>query len=213
MEKQYKVLFFDWHKTLSRCDFWGQMKDPSHDRHLWHENIIRFLFIENKAIVDQWMRGAVNEDQILNLISKTFGYPKEPLREDLAESCQAMTLLSDEILPLIVRIRKKGIQCVIATDNMDVFRKYVVPALKLDEHFNETLVSYTQKALKFDTSEDGTSIPFFHNYLKKNGLIYTDVLLLDDRVDTSGLYKKLGFDTFQVEGIDELLEKLRALST
>lgn len=212
MEKQYKVLFFDWHKTLSRCDFWGQLKDPSHNRHLWHENIVRFLFIENKAVVDQWMRGAINEDQILNLVSKKFDYPKEALREDLAESCKTMTLLSDEIIPLVTKIRKNGIQCVIATDNMDIFRKYVVPALKLDEHFNETLVSCDQKALKFDTSEDMTSIPFFHNYLKKNGLTYTDALLLDDRVDTSGLYKKLGFDTFKVEEIDEFLEKLRALS-
>jgi phosphoserine phosphatase len=158
------------------------------------------------------MRGEANEDQILDLVSRTFGYPKETLREDLAESCRAMTLLSDEILPLIAKIRKKGILCVIATDNMDVFRKYVVPALKLDEYFNETLVSYNQKALKFDTSEDEASIPFFHDYLKKNGLAYTDALLLDDRIDTSGLYKKLGFDTFQVEKIDGLLEKLRTLS-
>lgn len=212
MEKQYKVLFFDWHKTLSRCVFWRQLEDPSHDRHLWHDNIVRFLFIENKAIVDQWMRGEVNEDQILDLVSKKFDYPKEVLREDLAESCKTMTLLSDEILPLVTKIRKKGIQCVIATDNMDIFRKYVVSALKLDEYFNETLVSCDQKALKFDTSEDMTSIPFFRNYLKKNGLAYTDALLLDDRVDTSGLYKKLGFDTFKVEEIDGFLEKLRVLS-
>lgn len=212
MEKRYKVLFFDWHKTLSYCDFWAQLKNPIHDRNHWHENIVRFLFTENKPLVNQWMRGEANEDQILDLVSRTFGYPKETLREDLAESCRAMTLLSDEILPLIAKIRKKGILCVIATDNMDVFRKYVVPALKLDEYFNETLVSYNQKALKFDTSEDEASIPFFHDYLKKNGLAYTDALLLDDRIDTSGLYKKLGFDTFQVEKIDGLLEKLRTLS-
>lgn len=212
MEKQYKVLFFDWHKTLSSCVFWRQLKDPSHNRHLWHENIVQFLFTENKPLVNQWMRGETNEDQILDLVSRTFGYPKETLREDLAESCQTMEFLSDEILPLIAKIRKKGIRCVIATDNMDIFRKYVVPALKLNEHFNETLVSCDQKALKFDPSGDETSIPFFHNYLKKNGLTYTDVLLLDDRVDTNGLYKKLGFDTFQVEGVDSLLEKLRALS-
>jgi FMN phosphatase YigB (HAD superfamily) len=212
MKKHYKILFFDWHKTLSHCDFWGQLKDSVHDRNHWHENIVRFLFTENKSLVNRWMRGETNEDQILDLVSRTFDYPKEMLREDLAESCQTMTLLSDQILPLIALIRKKGIRCVIATDNMDVFRKYVVPALKLDEHFNETLVSCDQKALKFDTSEDETSIPFFHNYLKKNGLDYADALLLDDRVDTSGLYKKLGFDTFQVEGADSLLEKLRALS-
>ncbi len=212
MTKHYKIIFFDWHKTLSYCGFWGQLKDPLHDRHHWHENIINFLFVENEMLIQKWMRGEIDEDEILRLASKQFGYDLEVLREDLAKSCQSMTLLSDEILPLIAQIRKKGIKCVVATDNMDIFRKYVVPALKLDTHFDDVLVSFDQKALKFDVSEDTRSAPFFHEYLKKNGYTYSDALLIDDRVDKSRIYKKIDFDTFQVVGTESLLDILRNLA-
>jgi hypothetical protein len=94
---------------------------------------------------------------------------------------------------------------------MDVFKKYVVPTLKLNEHFDDILVSFDQKALKFDVSEDGKSVPFFHKYLQKNGLFYSDALLIDDRVDTTGVYSKLGLNTFQVENLEGLLGKLTKL--
>lgn len=207
--KQYKVIFFDWHKTLSLCDFWVQLKDPIHDRRHWHENIVNFLFVENENLIQQWMRGKVDEEKILQVVSDKFGYSKKVLKEDLAESCRAMTFLSDDLLPLIDAIRKKGIKCVIATDNMDIFSKYVVPALKLDELFDDVLVSFDQKALKFDVSEDEHSIPFFDEYLKRNGFSYSDALLVDDRVDTSGMYAKIGLDTYQVKNIESLLEKLK----
>ncbi len=207
--RQYKVIFFDWHKTLSICDFWTQLEDPAHDRHHWHKNIINFLFVENKKLVQQWMRGEVDEEKILQVVSDKFGYSKEVLREDMAESCRTMTLLSDEILPLVDTIRTRGIKCVIATDNMDIFKKYVVPALKLDEHFDDILVSFEQKALKFDMLEDENSIPFFQEYLKRNGFVFTDALLLDDRVEAGGVYAKLDFDTFQVENTEALLGKMK----
>lgn len=210
---KYKVIFFDWHKTLSMCDFWVQLQDPAHDRNHWHENIVNFLFVENERLIQQWMRGEINEDEIIQIVSDKFGYAKEVLRADLAESCRAMTLLSDEILPLIDILQKGGIKCVIATDNMDVFKKYVVPALKLDKHFNDILVSFDQKALKFDVSDDGNSIPFFHEYLQKNGMVYADALLIDDRVDTSGAYARLGFDTFRVKNIEGLLGKLKEINS
>ncbi|QQR78973.1 MAG: hypothetical protein IPJ68_01735 [Candidatus Moraniibacteriota bacterium] len=211
MGKDYKIIFFDWYKTLSHCDFWVQLKDPVHDRHHWHENIVHFLFVENKELIQQWMRGRVDEGDMLRLVSEKFSYPVESLREDLAESCRTMTLLSEAILPLVKGLREKGVRCVIATDNMDVFGKYVVPALKLDEHFDDVLVSFDQKALKFDVSQDGGSIPFFHEYLEKNRLTYRDALLLDDRADESGTYEKLGFDTFQAEDTEGLVNKLKEL--
>lgn len=212
MEKQYKILFFDWHKTLSFCDFWVQLKDLTHERNHWHENIIHFLFTENKPLIQRWMRGETDEENILQMVSDKFSYPLETLREDLAESCRAMTLNSDETLPLVTKLRERGIQCVIATDNMDVFKKYVVPALKLNEHFDDVLVSFDQKALKFDASQDTKSLPFFENYLQSKGLRYSEALLLDDRRDESGIYEELGFDIFRVEDSRGLLDKMNEIA-
>lgn len=211
MNKQYKTIFFDWHKTLSHCDFWVQLKDPLHDRHHWHENIINYLFGENKELIQEWMRGKVDEGSILEKVSEKFSYPIKPLRDDLAESCRAMTFLSDEILPLIAQLRQRGIRCVVATDNMDVFRRYVVPALELDKHFDDVLVSFDQRHLKFDVPESGEAPTFFRSYLEKYDLQYSEVLLIDDRVDTSGTFEKLGFDMFEVQDTAALLGHVRAL--
>jgi FMN phosphatase YigB (HAD superfamily) len=189
-----------------------QLQDLAHDRHHWHKNITNFLFVENEKLIQRWMKGEIDEDEIVQIVSDKFGYSMEVLRADLAESCRAMILLSDEILPLIDMLQKRGIKCVIATDNMDIFKKYVVPALKLDEYFDDVLVSFDQKALKFDVPENGNSIPFFHEYLQRNGFSYSDALLIDDHVDTSGAYSKIGFDTFQVENIEGLLGKLKELT-
>lgn len=210
--RHYKVIFFDWHKTLSVCNFWAQLQEPAHDRYHWHENITNFLFVENKKLIQQWMRGGIDEEKIIQIVSEKFGYPKEVLREDLAESCRAMTFVSDKILPLIDTIRTKEVKCVIATDNMDVFKKYVVPALMLNEHFDNILTSFEQKVLKFDVVDNENTIQFFDEYLKKNGFTYSDALLLDDQVDKSQMYARLGLDTFQVKSVKILLEKLGELA-
>lgn len=211
MEKSYKVLFFDWHKTLSLANFWGQLADPTHDRHGWHQAITTFLFERNQPTIDRWMRGQIDENHILQLLNVNFDYPIIELQADLAESCRTMTLASDEFVPKIAQLRARGIKCVIATDNMDVFKRYTVPVLELDKHFDDILVSCDQGALKFDVGADG-SLSFFDSYFAKHNLSYIDALLLDDRVDSSGTFERLNFDMFQVTSTESLLKEIVRLN-
>jgi len=209
-QKQYKTIFFDWNKTLSNSLFWSQLESPSHERHDWHKNIVSLVFIENKKLIDDWMRAKFDEKYIAELIYKRFGYSKEVVLADLAESCEDMQLVSSEILGLINNLKKKGTNCVIATDNMDTFLKYTIPALKLDSHFDDFLVSFEKRMLKFDVGEN--SIPFFDDYLKSHELSYGDVLLIDDCVDKSGVYAKLGLDILQIADSEDFIGKLRTLA-
>ena len=209
-KKRYKMIFLDWKGTLSDSLFWSQLADPGHERHGWHKNITNFIFIENKSLVDRWMKGEFGEGYVTELISERFGYSKNTVLEDLAESCRNMKLASGEILELVGRIRSKGIGCVIATDNMDTFMKHTKPAMRLEDHFDDFLVSFDRKVLKFDTGNN--SIPFFDDYLSGKKLSHRDVLLIDDRIDKSGTYDRLGFDIFQISDASDLVEKLKELA-
>ncbi|MDR3491856.1 MAG: hypothetical protein P4M12_07445 [Gammaproteobacteria bacterium] len=208
-KNNYKTIFFDWNKTLSNSLFWDNLRDPNHERHDWHKNIINFVFVENKGLINDWMVAKFDEKYITKIISERFGYSEKLILEDLAESCMNMQLVSDEVLELINRLRGKGIKCVIATDNMDTFMKYTKLAMKLDCYFDDFLVSFDRGVLKFDAK--GDSMPFFDDYLKSNNLSYKDVLLIDDCIDKSGTYDNLGFDILQIFSSEDFISKLKTL--
>ncbi len=210
MTKHYQTIFFDWNKTLSNSLFWEQLGNPEHERHSWDADISRYLFEENRHLVSEWMKGVIDARGIVEKISLCYGYSADILSEDLAESCRNMEFVSEEVLPLIQELRRNGVRCVIATDNMDMFARYTVPALKLIEYFDDILVSFDKGLLKFDVKND--AIPFFDGYLMENNLSYKDVVLIDDRIDTSGTYEKQGFDILQVFGPDDFVGKLKQLA-
>ena len=203
---KYKVIFFDWYKTLSNSLFWSQLVDRNHKRHSWNNNINKFLFVENKEVVNDWMRGVFDEKYIAKIIFNKFGYSEDKIIEYLADSCRKMEIVDNSVLNIINSIRDKGIKCVIATDNMDTFMKYTKPSLELEKYFDDFLVSFEEKEKKFETNKD--SIPFFDSYLNKNNLEYKDALLIDDCIDKSDVYAKLGFDILQIHNSKDFVNKL-----
>lgn len=148
----YKTIFFDWHKILSTSPFWDQWKDPTHPRHEWYAPLSQHLLGENMPTVEKWMRGKMTAEDIARLLGNRLGYSPGIIFQNLKESCETMRFVSDDILPLIQRIRKSGTKCIIATDNMDAFRRYVVPALELEKYFDDFLVSFDRGLLKFDAT-------------------------------------------------------------
>ena len=208
--KNYKTIFFDWNKTLSNSLFWEQLNHPEHERYGWYKNIVQFLFKENKHLISEWMKGLIDSEGITKKISLHYHYPADTMLEDLAESCRNMKLVSDEVLPLIQKLRKSGTKCVIATDNMDTFMRYTVPALKLRGYFDDIIVSFDKGLFKFDVQDD--VIPFFDGHLMEKSLRYEDVMLIDDCIDTSGTYEKRGFDILQVFSPNDFVGKLKQLA-
>lgn len=207
--KCYKTVFFDWHQTLSRSLFWDQLKEPDHPRHDWHARLEQCLMKENGPLLQGWMHGRADAKEVIDRLSEQCRYPSVTVFGDLVESCCNMRFVSDEIVPLIQQLRDKGVRCIIATDNMDTFGKYVVPALRLGELFDGILVSSERGTLKFEVTDN--AIPFFDDYLTENGLGYNDVVLLDDHTDPTGTYERLGFDIIQISRPEDFVEKLRDL--
>ena len=196
-ETCYKTIFFDWNKTLSYSNFWQQLEDKSHPHHKEGEKICQFLFNGNRALINPWMRGTTDTQHIVTKISEGTDISHTLILKQLEEGCRNMVLVPDGIIDLIQKAHHQGINCVIATDNMDTFREYTIPSMKLEDVFDDFLISNELETLKFDVDKKNRKIPFFDKYLKKHDLKYKDVVLLDDCVD-DGFYNNVGFKIVQI---------------
>ncbi|KKT13940.1 MAG: hypothetical protein UV92_C0011G0011 [Parcubacteria group bacterium GW2011_GWA1_43_27] len=205
---KYKTLFFDWDKALSYSRFWERLEDPQNPHNREGEVISHFLFHENRDLLAPWMRGELYTHDILTQISEQTGIDYNFIRKELEHSCRNMRFVSDEITHLIRKVRNTGVRCVIATDNMDTFREFTIPHMKLDYLFDDFLISCELGVLKFEADKEHRRIPFFDAYLKENNLNYSDVVLFDDCVD-DGFYHDIGFQIVQVTKPHDLITHLR----
>ena len=207
-----KVIFIDWNRTLSYSLFWEHLKNGDHVNSRHHGAIVKWLFVDNKDIIKTWMLGIESVDNIINKMSHTIGVDEKLILHELVESCNNMVLCSADIEPLVRQLQRHGALIVIATDNMDTFREYTVPALKLDELFDDILISSELGKLKDDVLPND-KILFFDEYLTKNGLTYQDSVLLDDSPDSSGKYSTLGFERILIDSPAKLVSTLEDMAS
>lgn len=206
-----KVVFIDWNKTLSYDLFWGHLQDVSHPNHAHLASIERWLFVENRNKINPWMRGEISVDDIISQMSQDTGIDDGLIMNELRRSCEIMTYSLEGLEELVLSIKNKGIKVVIATDNMDTFSRFTVPALKLDAIFDGILNSYELGYLK-DDEQPMDAIPFFDAYLEANGLSYENALLLDDSPDKTNKYSRLGFERIIIGSPDVLRVSLERLA-
>lgn len=205
-----KTIFFDWNKTLSHSRFWEHLEDPTHPRHSDGKAIVQFLFNEQRSLLKPWMRGELSTHEILSKINAGTGILYDFLLQELKVSCEDMSLVHEGIVDQIQELRNRGIRCVIASDNMDTFRTYTLPVLKLDDVFDDFLLSNELRVLKHDIDREKKRIPFFENYLRELDLKYSDVVLLDDTLD-DGFYAYMGLQIVQVTKPDDVYTFLESV--
>lgn len=197
-----KHLLIDWSKTLSHSLFWDNSNS------IESTSARRWLFENNTNLVSPWMKGKYSAEQICNLIATDTALDPKKLVNELIASCQRMTLCSQEIYPLIAKIKKRNYSVVIATDNMDTFTRFTIPALKLANYFDDFLVSAELKILKETLSRDNEPL-FFTKYIKKNRCDFHDLILLDDSITNLSAHAKIGMKIVQIDSPSELILSLR----
>lgn len=207
MTQTPKAIFIDWNKTLSNSLFWEHLQDINHQNNKYLEKIEKSMFQNNRHLINPWMRGEHTSEDVAKILSEDSGVDQEIILKELAESCKQMKYVADEIPELINKIKAKGIKAVIATDNMDTFERFTIPAMKLEELFDDFLISHSLRLLKGDLQEN--SIPFFDEYLNKHNLTYRDTVLLDDCIDETGTYDKLGLKIIQITSPEKLINVLK----
>lgn len=190
-----QVVFLDWDGTVCGSRFWGHWED---DRaHAPMNQLIQEQFFRaTPGILTEWMRGEWSAEDIAKIISQSTAIPASTLLQGLRESCELMQLFNDNILPAVKNLRDNGVMVVVATDNMDTFTRWTVPALKLDKHFDDILSSHTLRALKRDKDAAGRS-SFFGRFFAENQIDSTATVLIDDGAHNA-VVKDFGMRFMQV---------------
>lgn len=184
---QPKVLFIDWAGTLSNSRFWERWEsDPKHAAK--YQLIQNVLFTDAHDLLVDWMRGYKTVSNIVDYVADVTGLAYDELIAELQYSCEHMALADSNLLDLIQNIRGKGISVVIATDNMDTFSRWTVPALNLENTFDGIILSVDRGAMKADVHSDGTS-PFFNHFFLSTGIKPNETLLLDDSLNNKKVEK------------------------
>jgi FMN phosphatase YigB (HAD superfamily) len=202
-----KTVFIDWHDTLSNSKMWDNLEGV--DNRFYHR-IQKSLFQENPRLLNDWMRGHHSAEHIVGEIAKHSDISYNFLMMHLEESCKSMKFMYPEALVKVEVLRQKGIKVLIATDNMDTFNRWTVPALKLDEHFDGILNSADKGHFKKDITTSGMSL-FFHHYLSQNALDPEECLLIDDH-DLTDVTHRLGMRFSQITEYSNILDKLQKIA-
>lgn len=201
--KRLKVVFVDWHKTLCSCPFFHQLQKQ--DEALYDK--LEHRLFEEMPIEQfvEWMRGKISKDDIVRRLSGedlSFSF----VADILQKSCETFALDRKDYLKWIRKIRKKGKKVVIATDNVDTFDDYTVPALKLTRYFDDILCSFQLRRLKNDVVNG--KLLFFDDFLKKHGIRYDEAMLIDDSEETIKLCLQCGMQARLVRTPEDVLKTL-----
>lgn len=200
------MVFIDWYQTLSSNTFFDCIKK---DKKVFND-LQKALFIDNKLILLDWMRGKISKNEVIALIHKSNPIYSENFIFDIIErSCRSMQFDSPLFQPLIQNLRKNGKKVVIATDNMDTFSDFTVPELRLNDVFDDILSSDKLQCVKDDIVDN--KMVFFDNYLQKHKILPTEVILIDDGEKTTSLCLAHGMNSCCVKSQNEVIDILRKL--
>lgn len=154
------------------------------------------VFRDRRDLLQDWMRGRITYVTILHYLEDKTEISYKVLEDELQYSSENMTYIDPSAIEQVQVLRANGVKVVIATDNMDTFQRWTVPALQLDVLFDDILTSNTQQALKADFNSDGTSA-FFASYVSRSIAEPSEMVLLDDSLDTK-IIKGVGMDFLRV---------------
>lgn len=199
-----KTIFLDWNGTICNNVFWQQL-DNNSTKEIF-EKIKKYLFIDNRNLIDPWMKNQLSMNDIINIISNETKINKQFLKEQLIFSSENMNFVNPEIPNIIKSIQEKNIKVILASDNMDVFR-YTISKLKLDLLFDDLLLSNEIGFLK--TEWTGNTSLFFKNYIKRKNLNLSECILIDDAKNLIDICHDIGMQNLKIDNCHETINKLK----
>jgi FMN phosphatase YigB (HAD superfamily) len=188
-----RVVFVDWHKTLSTSLLWEQRSGcrPSPGD---SARVERYVF-SRAELLPQWMLGEVAAEDVCTSAAGRLGLAAADLLADLKRGCSRMKFDDLASVDALRAIREQGIKVVLATDNMDTFPRWTVPALQLHGIFDAILDSASLGVLKDDLV--GGLSPFFGPWLSDQRVLPSEAVLVDDTPPASAA--AIGLETRRVE--------------
>lgn len=173
------LIFVDFDGTICHDRFWRSL-----DSDLF-EKLQKFLFQENRELVNEWMRGKHTSEEINQLVSENINIPFDTLWEVFEKDCRTMSV-SEEILKRIHSLRE-SFHTILITGNMDCFTRFTVPELKLNDYFDVISNSYDDGILKSENNGE-----LFTKYANSFNSSVSDSFLIDDSQKVCDTFEGLG---------------------
>jgi FMN phosphatase YigB (HAD superfamily) len=201
------VVFIDWFGTLSQTRFWESITESGrHPLASQMRFLVERLFVDEKELVTDWMRGELDDSEILGQLRMNLprGYRSDFLERRLLEDCRKSSVDSG-MSELVAELRQQA-YVVIASDNMDCFWRSRPSVLNGSVAVDDLIVSSQVGALK---AEDPAS--FFAPSLERFGMSFRDAVLIDDCAKTCAIFEARGGTAFYFRGVSTLVEEINAL--
>ncbi|MGC4190199.1 MAG: HAD family hydrolase [Thermomicrobiales bacterium] len=187
------LILLDWYRTLSHSLFWEPWTESDDVilRDVAGRMATALFGGDWRALHRRWMYGEVAAEAVVDAVARAAGVDPALAMRGLIGSCEGMVPASPDILPRVEWLRAHGIRVGIATDNMDTFTRWTVPALDLGRWFEPILNSADLGALKGDALDAAGHSPFFGTLL---GELASDTLvyLVDDSAPTAPVAEAAG---------------------
>lgn len=197
-----RVLFLDWHNTLSSDIFFSSLRSSSDDskRQLGQE-IETYLFKDNPHIVEAWMRGELISEEVISCLCEKFNIDYSYLWAIFVQDCKEMNM-PIEIKERLTLIRKSYF-VVLITANMDCFRRFTVPNNDLSIYFDSIINSSDSGYLKTDFGGKA-----FKDVLMSYDISPVNATLIDDSRNVGETFKSIGGIYYQVNAITKTIKYL-----
>ena len=201
-----RAVFVDWSRTLSTSLFWQQR--PGCRLAAADSARVDSYVFSRAELVRQWMVGAVAAEDVCTEAAGRLSLAAGDLLADLELSCRSMEFDDPAAVDAIQAIREQGIKVALATDNMDTFSRWTVPALHLGGIVDANLNSASLGTLKGHLA--GGQSPFFGPWLADQRIMPAEAVLVDDSPPASAA--AIGLQTRLVEHPAKLASILTQLT-
>ena len=193
-----KTLFIDFDGTICFDLFWRSLDSKI------KQKITDFLFVSNQELINRWMMGSYNSEEIHSKLSDALEVDYEYVWDVFIKDCKEMTIRARTID--LLQEARQTYRTVLITDNMDCFDRFTAPSLDLYNYFDCIENSYNYGMLK---SEQGGG--FFKKVLHLRQINIEDAILIDNSNDNCAAFERLGGKSIKVlrpEDIEHESKKL-----
>ena len=179
------ILFVDFDGTICLERYWRSLPEAE------HAGIQELLFGNDTKMVHDWMRGHHSAEEVNKYASGQLGLDYEYLWNLFVDDCKTM-YVSKDVLNDIKSLSDRY-TTILITGNMDSFTRFTVPALSLEDYFDEISNSFYEGRHK--TDDNGS---LFHKFTDKYGVSIEECVLLDDSDSVCKIFTELGGTPLQV---------------
>ncbi|MEI6553255.1 MAG: HAD family hydrolase [bacterium] len=174
-----KTLLIDFDGTLCYDRFWRSLESET------TQKVQEYLFLSDNTIVKDWMNGIHTSEDVNKKVSEKLGLDYKYLWNLFVKDCQTMQV--DEMVLSKIMELKKDYKIILVTDNMDCFDRFTIPALKLNEYFDEVVNSFNER-----TSKNENEGQLFSEVIERLGSTLSESILMDNSEKTCEIFNNLG---------------------